>query len=261
MNAAARQDAVNRAVYYSPRVYRYYLSNVLHPSEAACLLRHQPSIAGRDVLDVGAGAGRLAHYLAPLAARYEAIDYSPVMIAYLRASMPGLSVHQADFRNLEIFPSSSFDFVIASDNVIDALPPEDRSRALAETRRVLRAGGHVALSSHNLRYRHAFSGPRIDWSPNPVRLAANCAKYLLGSWNHLRVAPLRKTAADYAILNDSGHFYACLHYYAARPTVCAQLADAGLRLIDAFDIAGRALSESDDDSASPSLLYVAERIG
>jgi SAM-dependent methyltransferase len=174
--------------------------------------------------------------------------------------MPELSVHQADFRDLEIFPVSSFDFVIASDNVIDALPPEDRSRALAETRRVLRPGGRVALSSHNLRYRHAFSGPRIDWSPNPIQLGANCAKYLIGTWNHLRVGPLRKTATDYALLNDPGHFYACLHYYAARPTVGAQLASAGLRLIEAYDISGRALSEFDDDSASPSLLYVAERI-
>jgi SAM-dependent methyltransferase len=180
------------------------------------------------------------------------------MVDYLRASMPQLSVHQADFRNLEIFADGSFDFVIASDNVIDALAPEDRMRALAETRRVLRGGGRAAFSSHNLRYRHAFSGPRIDWSPNPVQLAANCAKYLVGTWNHLRVAPLRKTAADYAILNDPGHFYACLHYYAARPTVRAQLEDAGLRLIEAFDITGRLLRESDDDSASPSLLYVAE---
>ncbi len=260
MNAAARQDEVNRGVYYSPRVYRHYLSNVLQPAEAACLLRHQPFFSGRDVLDVGAGTGRLARYLAPLAARYEAIDYSPVMVDFLRESMPELSVHQADFRNLEIFAAASFDFVIASDNVIDALAPEDRAKALAETHRVLRPHGRVAFSSHNLRYRHAFSGPRIAWSPNPLQLAANCAKYLLGTWNHLRVAPLRKTAADYAILNDPGHFYACLHYYAARPTVSAQLDDAGLRLIEAFDITGRLLSESDDDSISPSLMYVAERI-
>ena len=117
---------------------------------------------------------------------------SPLMVDYLRASMPELSVHQADFRNLEIFAAGSFDFVIASDNVIDALAPEDRMKALAETRRVLRPHGYVAPSSHNLRYRHAFSGPRIDWSPNPVRMAANCAKYLLETWNHLRVAPLRR---------------------------------------------------------------------
>ena len=156
MNAAAPQDEVNRAVYYSPGVYRRYLSNVLYPAEAACLLRHQSSIAGRDVLDVGAGAGRLARYLAPLAAHYEGIDYSPVMVDYLRTSMPALSVHLVDFRNLKIFAADSFDFVIASDNVIDALTPEDRSRALAETRRVLRIGGRAAFSSHNLRYRRAF---------------------------------------------------------------------------------------------------------
>lgn len=259
MTVGAPQDEVNRAVYFSPRVYRSYLSNVLTSAETACLLRHQPFIRGRDVLDIGAGAGRLARYLAPLAARYEAVDYSPVMVNYLRAAMPELSVHQADFRNLDIFPADSFDFVIASDNVIDALTPEDRRSALAETRRVLRPKGRVVLSSHNLRYRHAFSGPRLNWSPNPVQFARNCAKYLLGSWNHLRVAPLRKTTADYAILNDPGHHYACLHYYAARATVRTQIENAGLRLIEVFDLTGRLLSESDDDGASPSLTYVAER--
>jgi SAM-dependent methyltransferase len=252
-------DLIDHELEAALRASPQRMANRLYPSEAACLLRHQPWIAGRDVLDVGAGAGRLARYLAPLAAHYEGIDYSPVMINFLRSSMPELSVHMIDFRNLKIFAAESFDFVIASDNVIDALAPLERSRALEETRRVLRPGGRAAFSSHNLRYRHAFSGPRIEWSSNPIELAINCAKYLRGCWNHLRVAPLRKTASDYAILNDPGHFYACLHYYAARSTVRAQLADRGLRLIDTFDITGRLLAESDDDSDSPSLTYVAER--
>ena len=53
-SSASGKD-VNRAVYESPRVYRYYLSQQLTPSEAACLLKYQPQIAGCDVLDVGVG--------------------------------------------------------------------------------------------------------------------------------------------------------------------------------------------------------------
>jgi SAM-dependent methyltransferase len=255
-----RQDEVNRAVYHSPGVHRHYLSNILTPPETACLLKYQPHISGRDVLDIGVGAGRTARYLAPLARRYEAVDYSPVMIGYVKQVMPEISVRQADFRDLGAFENLSFDFVFATDNVIDALSHEDRLRALHEASRVLRHAGILAFSSHNIHYKNAFSGPQLGWSSNPVRFAANCVKYAISWRNHLRVAPLRRTTEEYALLNDPGHFYACLHYYAARSKVNSQLAYVGMRLIEAFDVEGRVAPGPQDDSNTPSLLYVAERI-
>src|ERR1700681_556947 len=96
--ASSPQDAVNRAVYHSPGVHRYYLSKILTPPETACLLKYQPHISGRDVLDIGVGAGRTARYLAPLARHYEAVDYSPVMVGYVKKTMLEVSVRQADFR-------------------------------------------------------------------------------------------------------------------------------------------------------------------
>lgn len=64
---------------------------------------------------------------------------------------------------------------------------------------------------------------------------------------------------EYAILNDPGHHYACLHYYVARGTVDSQLAGVGLRLVEAFDTRGHVIPEGQDDSQDPSLLYVAKR--
>jgi SAM-dependent methyltransferase len=253
------QDKVNRSVYHSPGVYRYYLSKLLTPPEIACLLKYQPCIAGRDVLDIGVGAGRTARYLAPLARHYHGVDYSPVMVGYMRKTMREISVDQADFRDLHIFDDQSFDFVFATDNVIDALAHEDRLRALSEACRVLRAGGVMAFSSHNIRYKTAFAGPQFRRSSNPVRLAANCVRYVQSWRNHLRVAPLRKTTADYALLNDPGHLYACLHYYASRSIVSSQVARAGMALIEAFDTDGRVAPDGEDDSENPSLMYVAQR--
>ena len=258
---AIRQDEVNRAVYYSPRVYRFYLAERLTAAEVSCFSKYRLRIHDKDVLDIGVGAGRTTRYLAPLARRYEAVDYSPVMVGYLEKQMPRISVRQADFRDLSVFGDESFDFILATDNVIDALPHHDRLRALREAGRVLRAGGVLAFSSHNIRYKKAFSGPQLEWSWNPVRLAANCAGYVLSMWNHRRVAPLRTTTPEYALLNDPGHRYACLHYYAARSIVCSQLASVGLRHIEAFDRNGQVLAESADDSDAPSILYVAERSG
>jgi SAM-dependent methyltransferase len=258
-DSSASGKDVNRAVYESPRVYRYYLSQQLTPSEAACLLKYQPHIAGCDVLDIGVGAGRTTRYLAPIAKRYEAIDYSLVMVNYMRKALPDISVHQMDFRDLGAFTASSFDFVFGSNNVIDALSHDGRLQALRETFRVLRPGGILAFSAHNIRYKNAFSGPALNWSRNPARLLANCIEYVRCWSNHVRVAPLRKKTADYALLNDPGHHYSTLHYYAARSTVRSQLTGVGLQLTEVFDILGRSTPEDMDDSNDPSLLYVAVR--
>jgi SAM-dependent methyltransferase len=253
------QDQVNGSVYNAPRVYRYYLSKLLKPPEIACLLKYQPNFARRDVLDIGVGAGRTSHYLAPLARRYEAVDYSPVMVNYMKKTMPEISVRGADFRDLRVFVDASFDFVFATDNVIDALSHKDRIRAMREACRVLRVGGLLAFSSHNLNYKKALSGPEFEWSSNPGRLGTNSVKYVLSKWNHHRVGRLRRTMPDYALLNDPGHFYACLHYYATRSTVNSQLTSAGMQLLEVFDCEGRVSPEGRDDSDDTSLLYVATR--
>lgn len=256
---APRQDEVNRGVYYARGVYLYYLSKSLLPVERACLAKYKPYWQGRDILDIGVGAGRTSRYFAPSARRYIAIDYSPVMVNYVARTLPEIDVRLADFRDLRIFDNCSFDFVFATANVIDALAPQDRLQALNEASRVLRPGGILAFSTHNIHYKRAFSGPRMEWSWNPLRLGFNGVKYLLGSWNHQRVAPLRVRTADYALLNDSGHFYACLHYYVGRSTVSAQLAGAGLRLLEVFDRNGRVLPETEDDSENPWLFYASQR--
>ena len=119
----------------------------------------------------------------------------------------------------------------------------------------------MAFSSHNIDYKKAFMGPQLHFSSNPVRFAANCVNYVLSQWNHYRVATLRITTSEYALLNDPGHRYACLHYYAARSTVCSQLASAAFRFIEVFDSDGQVAPEAKDDRENSSLLYVAERAG
>jgi SAM-dependent methyltransferase len=254
------QDEINRAVYFEQTVLRHYLSEALDPAEVTCLLKYQPDFAFKSLLDVGVGTGRTTHFLHSLAARYEAIDYSPVMVEYMKRRFPGVSVRQADWCKLNCFGDGEFDFVFAPCNVIDVLSPESRLLALAESRRVLKPGGLFACASHNRNFLPAQSGPRMRWTLNPVKLATNGLKFLKRTNNHRRVVKLRQSTADYALLNDEGHDYACLHYYITRDTMRAQLAAAGFYLLDVIARNGYIIPEGSSDAANPNLLYVSRRI-
>ena len=256
-----QQVALNHAVYESPGVYRRYLYLELLPPEFACLLKYQPDVSGRDVLDVGVGAGRTTRYIAPLARRYEGVDYSSVMVQYMKSAMPEISVRQAAFQDLSVFEDASFDVVLALDNVIDTLSHECRLQALSEASRVLRLGGMLAIASHNIRYKKAYSGPQLAWCPDPVRLAWRFGRYLFCWWNYLRLKRLRRTTPEYALINDGGHHFTLLHYYLSRRAMTSQLQSLGFQLEDVFNTVGRPVPEGADDSENYSLLYVARRVG
>jgi SAM-dependent methyltransferase len=258
--APKEHTAVNHELYSKPGTYKAYLSQVLEPSETACLLRHQPRFAGKDVLDIGVGAGRTTRYLAPLAARYEAVDYSSDMIGYMHKAMPSISSHLADFRDLSMFPDGSFDFVLASNNVIDYLTHEDRPKGMREVFRLLRPGGMFVFSSHNLRYSHATDIPAMEWTSHPIRFYRGLQNYLKNSRNHARVGKLREIHPDYALLNDMGHNFGVIHYYSLPENVISQLQNAGLQINTIFDKQGRLVSDYANTAESSNLTYAAEKI-
>ena len=256
---ASDQDRVNWRVYHAPGVARYYRSHALDAAEMMALLAYQPAFASQRVLDLGVGTGRTTAFLAPLASRYVAVDFSSPMIDALRRRFPSVSAMIGDMRDLSAFADASFDFILASCNLVDAVGHDDRRRVLAEVRRVARPGGLFVFSSHNRRFREALSGPMLRLSRNPGTQAVHLWRYARSLANHARVRHLRRVEHDYATLNDPGHDYAALHYYVDRATARRQLADAGFRTLNEFDLSGRALGPGDDDSDSSSLLYVTER--
>ena len=56
------------------------------------LLKYQSDFVGRDLLDLGVGAGRTTRILAGLAHHYVAIGYSTIALSELRRSFPELEV-------------------------------------------------------------------------------------------------------------------------------------------------------------------------
>lgn len=253
------QDRVNRRIYHAAGITRIYRETTLDAAEMSALLAFQPACAGRSVLDLGAGTGRTTRFLQPLASRYVAIDFSPPMVRALQARRPGTDVRLGDMRDLSAFVEASFDFVMGSCNVIDAVSHDDRLRVLAQVRRVLSPSGLFGFSSHNRRFREALRGPILRYSRNPATQTLHLLRFVKSQVNHARMKRFRRHEPDYAILNDPGHDYAVLHYYIDRAHQRAQLDDAGFDTLAEFDLSGRRLSVEDDDTGTSSVFYVARR--
>jgi SAM-dependent methyltransferase len=252
------QDLINRRVYHAKGIDKTYQRVALNRAETLALLKYQTTFANRDVLDVGVGAGRTTIYLAPLARRYEAIDYSPVMVDAMRRSWPAVSTSLADMRDLSAFAARSFDFVMASNNVLDAVSHPDRLRSLAEISRVLKPGGTLMFSAHNREFDERLRKPHLNWSRNPVNLSRHALTWARQHFNHSTLQKLHAEHGDYALYSDEGHDFACLHYYIDQRAQRRQLQHAGFTLLEVMDDQGKTLSGAEPASESGWLMYIAK---
>jgi ubiquinone/menaquinone biosynthesis C-methylase UbiE len=105
-----------------------------------------PISAGTRILEVGCGTGSVTRMLAvwPGVAEAVGVDLSPVLVAKARALSIGiahLSFDEGDAKALA-FPDRTFDVIVLHTLLSHCPGPE---QALAETRRVLRPGGWVAI--------------------------------------------------------------------------------------------------------------------
>lgn len=119
------------------------------------------------VLDIGCGPGRWCLHFARMGLQAAGIDIAPVAIETARrwAAEEGLGVEYA-VANVTALPfaDGAFDAVVAS-AVIDHLPLQAASEAMAEIRRVLKPGGCLFVS---------FDG--VEDEPDPFRVLSD------GTW-------------------------------------------------------------------------------
>lgn len=107
---------------------------------------------GLDVVDFGAGTGRVTCLLAPLVKSIRAFDISAHMLEVAAARLRGMglknwSAAAADSRRVPA-ETASADVAIAGWSlcyIATANPPPELGRALAEMERILRSGGTVIL--------------------------------------------------------------------------------------------------------------------
>ncbi len=103
------------------------------------------------VLEIGCGSGKQTRQLAPLCARYVALDESAPMLEVAKKrchSTPGLTFIQADAQNLP-FVDQSFDIIFSGWCLDGIWPPEAREKAFSEAERVLAPTGHMWLATNH----------------------------------------------------------------------------------------------------------------
>jgi len=72
---------------------------------SSLLTKHLDKISGKSVLDIAAGLGRHAGYLANLGFHVDAVEFSDTAISRL-SSIPGVRVIERDLDEIEDFPKS-----------------------------------------------------------------------------------------------------------------------------------------------------------
>ncbi len=127
------------------------------------------------------------------------------------------------------FGTASFDFVFFSYNGIDYVNHEDRQKVLAEMARVLRPGGTLAFSSHNLEI-----DAQVGWRwaalfrrRSPVELMRTLGRLRRSIRGRLRNSGQQLRTVRYAILNDAAHQFGLRTYYVTATEQAVQLKDAG----------------------------------
>jgi SAM-dependent methyltransferase len=132
-----RPDPPSAALSFGEVADAYDRARPSYPREAAAwLVGTQPA----QLLEVGAGTGKLTEQLVALGHHVVATDPLQPMLRHLTARLPGTPVAQAAAERLPL-RGRSVDAVVGA----QAFHWFDLDRALPEIARVLRPGGHLAL--------------------------------------------------------------------------------------------------------------------
>ncbi len=252
------QAEVNASLWTRRHMRFYYRRQSLRVAERGIFERYGAALSGR-VLELGCGGGRITRHLVDRADHVAGIDISAAMVSTCRRLFPGAHFVQGDLRDLSGVGPGPWDVVVAAFNVLDVLGHEDRARVLDALHGLLRPGGLLIMSSHNLACAPLIPAPTRNLSADPVRFANRLVRLPKAMRNRRRLKGRQRFGEDHAILNDVAHDYALLHYYISRDGQERQFAAHGFALLEATDLSGEFVGPGESAYGCHELHYVAER--
>jgi SAM-dependent methyltransferase len=265
---SSNQLQVNASAWQRGDHVAEYANRRLLPVEVVILVRYR-DVLSRRTLEVGCGAGRILGYVAQLGGEAHGIDISPAMVEHCRMRYPAADTRVGDLSDIGRSAEGPFDAVLALDNVLDVFDDAERRRVLTDLRALLAPDGLLIFSSHNLAYVDR-GAPRDRVGPPgrarrllsevgsrpPSNVARAIARIPGRRRNRKRLGPLQRRGDGYAIINDSAHDYALLHYYIGRDDQARQLDESGYELVECLDADGRPVGPG-EPHPDPWLHYVA----
>jgi SAM-dependent methyltransferase len=159
-----RDSYAVRAASFGAVADAYERSRPGYPDEAVRWLAGEPP---RDVLDLGAGTGKLTRALVAAGHRVVAVDPAPEMLAHLQELLPNAPAHVGGAEAIPL-ADGSVDVV----TVAQAFHWFDHARAGPEIGRVLRPGGVLGL----------IWNARDESEPWVARLSGLIGSERLGEW-------------------------------------------------------------------------------
>lgn len=132
-----REERRDRATSFADVADAYERARPGYPVDAVRWLVGEEPL---DVVDLGAGTGKLTRSLVALGHRVTAVEPLPEMIAHLRVAVPGVMAIEGGAEAIPL-PDGSADAV----TVAQAFHWFDQGLALREIARVLRSGGRIAI--------------------------------------------------------------------------------------------------------------------
>ena len=154
-NESQAGSAANLAYYTSSEgVAAYSFYSLLKEEEYVFQKYFHP---GDAVLDLACGLGRTTLLLHEMGVRVRGIDRSDVFIALAKRRFPYLDLRVGTYDSIDEEDASIPKILIALNGIDYAIPEAQRVAALQECARVLKPGGVLIFSSHNLKSLHWFS--------------------------------------------------------------------------------------------------------
>jgi len=220
----------NQAIFNSMAAVSEFSVYRLFPEEKFLFARYYRP--GQSVLDLACGLGRTTLLLHEMGMVVRGIDRAELLIQTAKRRLPYLDLKVGSYESIDE-PDSTFSHVLISFNGIDyAFPAAQRLTALHECARVLKPGGTLIYSSHNLKSLHWYSPyyrRRLRWK---VRNTLKAFK----EWDY--------------VLEDGVHTF-----YASSRFVVRQTEEVGLNLLEIRGFC-RLENEPIDRYFSPYIHYV-----
>lgn len=211
-------DQSNNRAYKQARIVNIY-SNLsdLQKSEETILNTLKKDLPNMKMLDIGVGGGRTTLHFANLVREYTGIDCSEEMIAACQKRFSdysdGVSFKVCDVRDMAVFEDNSFDFILFSFNGIDYISHDDRLKALAEIKRVLKPGGCFCFSTHNIQSVHKLFGLKEQFSFQPEAPKKLIRWFLTRFVFNRNVNVKNLDQCRFAVFNDGGERWGVQTYY------------------------------------------------